>query len=170
MDLDELRKIFREERNSTLKAIPSDFYSKAAEYVRELEEEIRKINNPRSVESKMLEDELQSAITDIEYIFIRRMRKITTRATSHAFSNSSSKQDLDKLLPLEQHVYNETLKAINSTRNELLEPILNPDSFEFVDPEDCSKKTQLKQYPLMMNRMRDPENLNLSTRLKIRRQ
>lgn len=128
MDRTELKTVLRDESSSSLKSLNSDFYDAVDEYIRELEHEIKKINNPRSVESKMLEDELQSAITDIEVIFIRRLRKITTRATSNAFSNRSAKSDMDKLLPAERKVYDDVLSAINVARNELIEPIMDPDS------------------------------------------
>ena len=128
MDRTELKSTLRDESSSSLKSLHSDFYNSVDEYIRELEGEIKKINNPRSPESKMLEDELQSAITDIEVIFIRRLRKITTRATSNAFSNRSAKSDMDKLLPDERKVYDAVLSAINVARNELIEPIMDPDS------------------------------------------
>lgn len=128
MDRNELKTALRDESSSSLKSLHADFYNSVDLYIRELEDEVKKINNPRSAESKMLEDELQSAITDIEVIFIRRLRKITTRATSNAFSNRSAKSDLDKLLPDERKVYDAVLSAINVARNELIEPIMDPDS------------------------------------------
>ncbi|AKB85937.1 hypothetical protein [Methanococcoides methylutens] len=128
MDRNELKNILREENSSALRSLPPGFYGLVDEYIHELEEEIRKINNPRSAESKILEDELQSAINDVETIFIRRVRKVTSRATSNAFSSSSPRQDLDKLLPAEQSVYEATLSAIQVARNQLLEPILDPTS------------------------------------------
>ncbi|MEL4305643.1 hypothetical protein [Methanococcoides sp. LMO-2] len=128
MDRNELKNILREENSSALRSLPPGFYGLVDEYIHELEEEIRKINNPRSAESKILEDELQSAINDVETIFIRRVRKVTSRATSNAFSSSSPRQDLDKLLPAEQDVYQATLSAIQVARNQLLEPILDPTS------------------------------------------
>ncbi|NYT19658.1 MAG: hypothetical protein GKC08_05145 [Methanosarcinales archaeon] len=128
MDRNELKSILREENSSALRSLPNAFYRLVDEYIHELEEEIRKINNPRSAESKILEDELQSAINDVETIFIRRVRKITSRATSNAFSSSSPRQDLDKLLPAEQAVYEATLSAIQVARSQMLEPILDPSS------------------------------------------
>ncbi len=127
MDRTELKDVMRSESSSSLKSLGSDFYANVAKYIRELEDEIRFINNPRSVESRMLEDELQSAITDVEVIFLRRIKKITTRATSNAFSKKSPSQDMDKLLPAERQIYDSVLSAINSARGELLEPILNPE-------------------------------------------
>ncbi|MHC1576785.1 MAG: hypothetical protein ACXQTE_05465 [Methanosarcinaceae archaeon] len=126
MDRTKLKNLLREENTSALKPLPHDFYNSVDEYIRELEIEINLIQNPRSPEAKILEDEMQSAINDVETIFIRRIRKITARATSNSFSNTSSKQDLDKLLPSEKKVYGSTLSAIRLARNELLEPILNP--------------------------------------------
>ncbi|NPE31950.1 hypothetical protein HNV12_29130, partial [Methanococcoides sp. SA1] len=126
MDRNELKSILREENSSALRGLPNKFYGLVDKYIHELEGEIRQISNQRSPESKILEDELQSAINDVETIFIRRIRKITSRATSNAFSSSSPKQDLDKLLPAEQKVYEATLSAIQVARGELLEPILDP--------------------------------------------
>ena len=134
MDRTELKSILRDESSSSLKSLHPDFYDSVDMYIRELEDGIKKINNPRSAESKMLEDELQSAITDIEVIFIRRLRKITTRATSSAFSNRSAKPDMDKLLPAERKVYDTVLSAINVARNELVEPIMDPDSVKNIVP------------------------------------
>jgi DNA replication factor GINS len=145
MDRAELKDILRSESSSSLRSLSSDFYDSVAKYIRELEDEIRIINNPRSVESRMLEDELQSAITDIEVIFLRRIKKITTRATSNAFSKKSPSQDMEKLLPAERKIYDSVLSAINSARGELLDPILNPDTIPLpqksIHPEDISSKS-----------------------------
>ncbi|MFP4654578.1 MAG: hypothetical protein ACLFMM_02705 [Methanohalobium sp.] len=128
MDRTELKNRLREERNSTLNKIPPDFYKRVQEYIIELENEIKKINNPRSMESKMLEDELESAVIDVENIFIHRIKKITSYAKSHAFSKNPSKHDLDKLLPEEKKVYNSILSAIHTSHQELIEPVTNPDA------------------------------------------
>lgn len=126
MDHTELKNVLREESSSALKALHPSFFPDVEKYVKELEEEIRNVNNTRSVESKMLDTELQSAITDIEIIFIRRIRKIITSATTNAFSSKSPSQDMNKLLPEERKVYEAVLTAINTSRKELIEPILNP--------------------------------------------
>lgn len=144
MDRTELKDILRSESSSSLRALGSDFYESVAKYIRELEDEIRLINNPRSVESRMLEDELQSAITDIEVIFLRRIKKITTRATSNAFSKKSPSQDLDKLLPSEKRIYDSVLSAINSARGELLDPILNPETVTSAQKSVCVEEGTLK--------------------------
>ena len=137
MDRTELKTALREESSSSLKPLNQDFYESVNEYIRELENEIKKIHNPRSAESKMLEDELQSALTDIEIIFIRRLRKITGRATSNAFSNRSAKSDMDKLLPYERNVYDTVLSAINIARDKLIMHIIDPD---FVRSDITSQK------------------------------
>lgn len=144
MDRTELKDILRSESSSSLRSLSSDFYESVAKYIRELEDEIRLINNPRSVESRMLEDELQSAITDIEVIFLRRIKKITTRATSNAFSKKSPSQDMDKLLPAERKIYDSVLSAINSARGELLEPILNPETIVASKTVPCRESTSME--------------------------
>ena len=156
MDRTELKSILRDESSSSLKSLHPDFYDSVDMYIRELEDGIKKINNPRSAESKMLEDELQSAITDIEVIFIRRLRKITTRATSSAFSNRSAKPDMDKLLPAERKVYDTVLSAINVARNELVEPIMDPDSVKNIVP--AQKKPDVTAKPDVKNGV-DPASI-----------
>ncbi|WP_292484435.1 hypothetical protein [Methanohalobium sp.] len=126
-DRTELKNKLREERNPSINKIPPDFYKRVQDYIIELENEIKNINNPRSVESKMLEDELESAIIDVENIFIYRIKKITSYAKSHAFSKNPSKNDLDKLLSEERKVYDSILSAIHTSHKELIEPIINPE-------------------------------------------
>ncbi len=126
MDRTELTDTLREERSSSLKSINADFYHKVEEYIKELEEEIAQLRNPRSVEAKILEDELQNATTSVELIFMRRIKKIIGSATTNSFSSKSTIQDIGKLLPQEKVVYEAVLSAINTARREMLEPVINP--------------------------------------------
>jgi DNA replication factor GINS len=126
MDRTELKNILREEGSSSLKSLPGGFFNDAAIYVKELEEEIQKIGNSRSIESKMLEDELQNALTDIEVIFMRRYKKVINSATTTAFSSRSAIQDMSKLHPEEKKVYGAILSTIQTARQKLLEPIMDP--------------------------------------------
>lgn len=126
MDRTELKNILREEGSSSLKSLSISFFDEAATYVKELEEEIQKIGNSRSIESKMLEDELQNALTDIEVIFMRRFKKVINSATTTAFSSKSAIQDMSKLLPEEKKVYEAILSTIQLARQKLLEPIMDP--------------------------------------------
>ncbi|WP_300608633.1 hypothetical protein [Methanohalophilus sp.] len=128
MDRNEFKGYSRQENSPSLNSLPPDFYNRVNDYIHELEEEIRKINNPRSVESKILEDELQAALNDVETIFIRRIRKITSRATSNAFLEVSSSEDMSKLLPSEKKVYKAILSAIQTAREELIDPIFKPNT------------------------------------------
>lgn len=141
MDRNELKGFLRQENSSSLYMVPPDFYKRVNEYIHQLEEEIRQINNPRSVESKILEDELQSALNDVETIFIRRIRKITSRATSNAFLEVSSREDMSKLLPSEKKVYEVTLSAIQTARKELMDPIFNPNPI--LPAEERKKAVQM---------------------------
>lgn len=162
MDRTELKIALREESSSSLKPLNHDFYESVNEYIRELENEINKIHNPRSAESKMLEDELQSALTDIEIIFIRRLRKITGRATSNAFSNRSSKSDMDKLLPYERNVYDTVLSAINIARDKLIMHIIDPD---FVRSDIASQKMPDEDEDTNINtNINTNTNINLSVK------
>lgn len=116
------------EKNQTLKTIPADFYLEAEKYIRELEKEIGKINNPRSPESKMLNDEHERALSDLETIFMKRIGKVITRATIQSHADKPISKDIEKLLPAEKMLYDLVLQGIEAAKIELLGPILYPDS------------------------------------------
>ena len=131
MDIEEISQTLYKEKSQTLKAIPADFYREAGKYVRELEEEIREINNPRSHESKMLNDELDQALSDLRTIFMKRIGKVITRATNQSQAEKPISKDIEKLLPAEKLLYELVLQGIEDTKAELLgplEPIMYPNS------------------------------------------
>lgn len=131
MDSEEISLVLRKEKNSqALKAIPSDFYQEAKQCILELEGEIRKINNPRSPESKLLENELERAITDLETIFEKRVGKVIITATYQSCAHSSKviSKDIEKMLPTEKRLYELVLSGIEDTKRELIYPITNPDA------------------------------------------
>ncbi len=128
MDIEEISQILYKEKNQTLKAIPADFYLEAGKYVRELEEEIGKVNNSRSPESKMLHNEHERTLSDLETIFMKRIGKVITRATNQSNANKPISKDIEKLLPVEKRLYDLVLKGIKAAKTELLGPILYPDS------------------------------------------
>ncbi len=130
MDIEEISQTLYKEKSQTLKAIPADFYREAGKYVRELEEEIAKINNPRSPESKMLNDELERAYSDLETIFMKRIGKIITRATNQSHADKPISKDIEKLLPAEKRLYDLVLEGIKAAKKELLEPIMYPGAAE----------------------------------------
>lgn len=128
MDIEEISQVLYKEKNQTLKAIPSEFYQEAEKYVRELEEEIGKVSNFRSPESKMLHDEHERALSDLETIFMKRIGKVITRATNQSHANKPISKDIEKLLPAEKRLYDLVLQGIEAAKTELLGPILYPDS------------------------------------------
>lgn len=131
--LEEVKQTVRREKTRDLKPIPSDFYSVAAAAAHNLETEMVKIGRPRSVEYKMLEDELSSLVTDVETVFMKRAGKVVERATSGAFTNSKNillKKDIDKLLPAEQQLYEDVLQAILKARTALLSELADGDDSE----------------------------------------
>ncbi|HEY3360667.1 MAG TPA: hypothetical protein VGK06_02265 [Methanosarcina sp.] len=127
MDIEEISQILYKEKNQTLKTIPADFYLEAEKYVRELEEEIGKVNNSRSPEFKMLHDEHERALSDLETIFMKRIGKVITRATIQSNANKPISKDIEKLLPVEKRLYDLVLQGIKAAKTELLGPILYPD-------------------------------------------
>ena len=128
--LEEVKQTVRREKTRDLKPIPSDFYKTAEEAAKNLEAEMTRIGRPRSVEYKMLEDELSGLVTDVETVFMKRAGKVVERATSGAFTNSRNvllKKDIDKLLPAEQALYEDVLNAILKARTALISEFIDSD-------------------------------------------
>jgi DNA replication factor GINS len=128
MDIEEISQTLYKEKNQILKAIPADFYLEAEKYLRQLEEDIQKINNSRSPEFKMLHDEHERALSDLETICMKRIGKVITRATIQSHANKPISKDIEKLLPVEKKLYDLVLQGIEAAKIELLGLILYPDS------------------------------------------
>ena len=128
MDIEEISQTLYKEQNQKLKAIPADFYLEAEKYIRELEEDIKKVNNSRSPESKMLHDEHEGALSALETIFMKRIGKVITMATIQSHADKPISKDIEKLLPAEKRLYDLVLQGIEAAKIELLGPILYPDS------------------------------------------
>lgn len=141
MDIEEISQVLYKEKSQTLKAIHADFYLEAEKYIRELERDIGKTNNSRSPESKMLHNEHERALSDLETIFMRRIGKIITRATTQSLADKPIAKDIEKLLPAEKRLYDLVLQGIEAAKTELLFPILYPDSEKIaIWPEIVEKK------------------------------
>jgi DNA replication factor GINS len=128
--LEDVKQKVRQEKNRDLRPLPSDFYDVAAQAIKSLEAEMVRIGRPRSVEYKMLEDELSGLVTDVETVFMKRVGKVVERATSGAFTNSHAalmRRDVDKLLPAEQELYEDVLKAIIKARTALIADFIDTD-------------------------------------------
>ncbi|MGA9188491.1 MAG: hypothetical protein WB014_08025 [Methanosarcina sp.] len=128
MDIEEISQILYKEQNQKLKAIQADFYLEAEKYLRQLEEDIGKINNSRSPEFKMLHDEHEGALSALETIFMKRIGKVITMATFQSHADKPIAKDIEKLLPVEKRLYDLVLQGIETAKIELLGPILYPDS------------------------------------------
>ena len=128
MDIEEISQTLYKEKNQKLKEIPADFYLEAEKYLRQLEEDIEKINNSRSPEFKMLHDEHEGALSALETIFMKRIGKVITMATFQSHANKPISKDIEKLLPAEKSLYDLVLQGIEAAKIELLGPILYPDS------------------------------------------
>lgn len=128
MDIEEISQTLYKEKNQTLKTIQADFYLEAEKYIRQLEEDIGKINNSRSPESRMLHDEHERALSDLETIFMNRIKKVITRASNQSHANKPISKDIEKLLPAEKRLYDLVLQGIEAAKIELLGPILYPES------------------------------------------
>ncbi len=130
MEPDEIKETARKEKDRDIKPIEIDFYDQAETAVRSVEEDMRKLR-PRSLEYRMLEDQLSSMTSDIESIFMRRVGKVIDRATSVAFSSPGAvfmKKDYDKLLPQEQILFQTVYRAIMDARRELVAAVIEDGS------------------------------------------
>ena len=148
--LEEIKQTARREKNRDLKPIPFEFYNTAIEASQKLEDEMARIGRPRSVEYKMLEDELSGLVTDVETVFMKRAGKIVERATSGAFTNSKSallKKDADKLLPAEQELYEDVLKAILKARTAMIAELVDTDS-ETTEKQNRPAEKKAGQMPI----------------------
>lgn len=128
MDTEEISQTLRKEQNQKLKAIPAEFYLEAGKCLRQLEEDIQRVKNPRSPEFKMLHDEHEGALSALETIFMKRIGKVITMATIQSHANKPISKDIEKLLPAEKRLYDLVLQGIEVAKIELLGPILYPDS------------------------------------------
>jgi DNA replication factor GINS len=127
MDIEEISQTLRKERNQKLKAIQADFYLEAEKYIRELEGDIKRIDNSRSPESKILRDEHEGALSALETIFMKRIGKAIEMATLQSNANKPISKDIEKLLPVEKRLYDLVLQGIKAAKTELIGPILYPD-------------------------------------------
>lgn len=128
MDIEKISQILLKEEKQKLKTIPADFYQESEKYIRELEENIQKINNSRSTEFKILRDEHEGALSALETIFMKRIGKVIEMATFQSHADKPISKDIEKLLPAEKRLYDLVLQGIKAAKTELLGPILYPDS------------------------------------------
>ena len=121
MDIEGISQTLYKEKNQTLKAIPADFYLEAEKYIRELETDIQKVTSSRSPESKILRDEHEQALSDLETIFMKRIGKVISRATiqSQSHADKPISKDIEKLLPVEKRLYDLVLQGIEAAKIEL---------------------------------------------------
>ncbi len=155
MDIEKISQILLKEEKQKLKTIPADFYQESEKYIRELEEDIKKINNSRSTEFKILRDEHEGALSALETIFMKRIGKVIEMATFQSHADKPISKDIEKLLPAEKKLYDLVLEGIKAAKTELLGPILYPDSKNIaVWPEiataekgfaDSRKETEAKE-------------------------
>ena len=128
MDIEEISRVLYKEEEQKLKVIKADFYLQAEKYIRELEGEIKRIENSRSPESKMLRDEYEGALSALDTIFMKRIWKVIEMATFQSHADKPISKDIEKLLPAEKRLYDLVLEGIDAAKTELLGPILYPDS------------------------------------------
>lgn len=123
MDIKEIKKVAHQEKDNNIQILPIEFYNKSLEYINDLEFKLKKIENGRSIEYKILDDEISSLIDDIDFIFMKRVGKIIERATFKYFSTIEStifKKEYEKLLPLEKKFFDDIIYLITNLKKEII--------------------------------------------------
>lgn len=110
MDLDRLREAQSRERGSqSLQPLEDSFYSDAAEFVAEKEEERDSLEDPSSAEAQRLNDVVVSARRFAESVYERRVGKIVNMASLAA---NGTDVDRGKLTEEEKQLFEEVEAAI----------------------------------------------------------
>jgi DNA replication factor GINS len=121
-----LKQILRDEQSPEIKPIPKNIFDEFKIYIDDVENELKTIQNPHSVERKMLSDELQSALTDMDIIFMTRIKKVTSAATISAFATHRIKIPLQNLTEDEQKLFSLIHDNIKQMSSSLLDPLHSP--------------------------------------------
>jgi DNA replication factor GINS len=122
-----LKQILRDEQSPEIKPIPKDIFNEFKAYIDDIEKELNAIQNPHSVEKKLLSDELQSALTDIDIIFMSRIKKITSAATLSAFATNKINIPTQNLTEDEQKLFFLIHDNITQMSSSVLDPLHNPE-------------------------------------------
>lgn len=123
MDLDYLRLIVLDERGSgKLSEIPDDVYSEALEYLSELYSEASSIDHFMTERGSELLNEIESVQATLQDITNQRIRKIIKLAEIQADCGKTDKEELKRMLPPEEEMYDKILLAIGECRRKFTEP------------------------------------------------
>ena len=134
--------ILRDERKSKLVPLESDFYEKAAEQIRRLEDEKKRIEDTYSTKYAIIEDELKTSRKALENIIERRTKKIITEASLRASSKQKEKQDIDSMTREERDFYEKLLELMTEYRGEILEKISKRDKQPIPSQPEALEKKQ----------------------------
>ena len=141
MHLDDLRTILLSERDSgPLTTIPEDLYTKVAEEIRTLQQEVFILEDPFSDEARLLIEKVASIRTTIEELFKIRTDKVVNLAQSQAEGSFIDREELRVLIPSETVLFNNIVEAITNSQMQLIEwkaghvksivkPQINPDQW-----------------------------------------
>lgn len=123
IDLDYLRLIVLDERGSgKLSEIPDDVYSEALEYLSELYSEASSIDHFMTERGSELLNEIESVQATLQDITNQRIRKIIKLAEIQADCGKTDKEELKRMLPPEEEMYDKILLAIGECRKKFTEP------------------------------------------------
>lgn len=112
--------VYRQEsQRKTLAPLQGDFWEKVQDYVRGLEEDLRKesARDSNSAKAALLRDELKKVLKRREQIYQYRERKIVLLASSAA---SGASVETENLTPLEKQSFEDLLRVLERGRGRAL--------------------------------------------------
>ncbi|HEY9245998.1 MAG TPA: hypothetical protein VIO11_04040 [Candidatus Methanoperedens sp.] len=139
--------ILREERKSKLVPLENDFYDKAAQQMRELDAEKRKIDDTYGTKYAIIEDEIKTSKKAIEGIIEQRIKKIVKEASIRSSLKQKEKPGTDSMTQEERAFYDKLLGLMMDYRSEILDRMFsNKQAKPFMKPE--SMENRQKDIPL----------------------
>jgi DNA replication initiation complex subunit (GINS family) len=110
-----ISQIRQKERGKTLSKLPTDFYEKFSDHLKEKKERLQKeySKNPTALSTMMYADEIRKEQLIFEEIYKRRRRKILLAAITESVENATFGQEL---LPIERELYNEFCTVIRKNK------------------------------------------------------
>jgi DNA replication factor GINS len=142
MESEDISLILNKERETQeINPLPITFFTDVKRYIKELNEEIKKDNIPKSKAVMMLSDELETSIGRIEDIFHVRQSKIYSMAARASTRESNQHKNYNRLLPEEKLMFDTLILSGITLKEKLLDPVFTQE--EEVVKEEKEQESML---------------------------
>lgn len=146
MKCEDLSLVSKKERESKeIAPISTTFYQEAKNYLRELEEYLEELKDPRSAEYRMMADEINTSRGRIEEIFHLRRNKIYLMAAQASNLPNIQHKNYNRLLHEEKQLYDSLIQPGEMLKKKLLDPVLYPEEETGSEPEEEKEDCVLVQ-------------------------